>query len=206
MLRYLFLLLLSYGFATQAVRSQNLIFNPRFEQLNQCCEYRISCAPAGWWTASGSTFNFEPVRYDKDRRPIPVPAPLTMGYSDIPGFRTYIQAPLLCPLDQDSLYLLEIKVRERNYRFGSLGILFSDTFIDDTVRYSILVDSTTGLFTRVLMDTFLTLPPDTLFPLREALPQGSFRVIRYVYRARGSERFLVFGNFDPEENFQKRKF
>src|SRR5688500_18233362 len=88
--------------------SQDYIPNGKFMRINECCEYHVSCAPMGWWTSSGSTFNFEPVRYDREKKPIPQPALIRMKGLKDANERSYIQAPLLCPLVEGEDYVIEV--------------------------------------------------------------------------------------------------
>lgn len=159
----------------------------------------------GWWTSSASTFNFKQLKYDKDKNPIPVPAMIKMLGKEGLNDRSYIQAPLLCPLKEGETYEIEISYAQKNVRFSSLGLYFSDSFIHIPAKKVYTVDSLSGFFQVHQYDSLIPFLPQKEFLLKTgALAMGLIKQ-SVQYTATGKERFLLLGNFESDENTSYRR-
>lgn len=188
----------------QSAQSQSYLPNTDFSDLNICCEYRVSCAPMGWWTSSGGTFNFKPIVY-KNRKPVPMPAYIRMqGQKEI-NERSYIQAPLLCPLQKGEEYELEIEYSFPDQSYAALGVYFSDSFIHIPRKVVYQVDSLTGSFRKYEIDSLLPFQPQQTFELNRGWIRKGTYTVRLVYQASGSEKFILLGNFLDDENSHPQK-
>lgn len=162
----------------------------------------------GWWTSSSSTFNFKPIRYDKAKRPIPMPAMIKMRGKDGLNERSYIQAPLLCPLVQGETYEIEIFYSQKKIRFGYLGLYFSDTFIHIPAKKVYTVDTLSGFFQVHQYDSLIAYHPQKTFFLNSGPLAVGEQKQTILYTATGTEKFLLLGNFEDDENtfYQKGLF
>jgi outer membrane protein OmpA-like peptidoglycan-associated protein len=185
--------------------AQHYLPNGDFTNLNICCEYHVSCAPMGWWTSSSSTFNFKPVLYDKSKRPIPVPAMIKMLGEDGLNERSYIQAPLLCPLKEGETYEIEIRYAQRKIRFDYLGVYFSDSFVHIPAKKVYTIDTLTGAFRVHQYDSLVAFKPQQEFHLDTRPTAIGVQKLTLFYTATGKEKFILLGNFsgDPFTSFQK---
>lgn len=182
----------------------NYIANPEFREINQCCEYMVSCAPEGWWTTSGGTFNFEDVEYDKNKQAIPKPALVIVYNSVFPNNRSYIQAPVLCPLVEGDTYLLTLEIRPRQTSIGSFSAYFSDSFLN-IPKKQVYVIGEDGFFKIHNIDSLLTFAPQLNFTGKKYLHKGPFWVrLSAEYIATGKEKFLVLGNFEDDQTQRRR--
>ncbi|MBI1223197.1 MAG: OmpA family protein [Bacteroidetes bacterium] len=184
---------------------QSFLPNTDFSNLNICCEYRVSCAPMGWWTTSGGTFNFKRLQYDKYKRPIPMPAYIKMMGKKEFNERSYIQGPLLCPLEAGKEYILSIEYSFPDQIFQELGVYFSDSFIHVPRKVFYQVDSLTGSFRKFEIDSLLDREPQVLFTLNKGWIRSGIYKAEIHYRARGNERFLVLGNFYSDDQSLPQK-
>ncbi len=180
--------------------TQGYIANSTFASINTCCEYRVSCAPMGWWTSSASTFNFKPIRYDKNRKPIPMPALVMMLGEEGINQRSYIQSPLLCPLRKGETYVLEIDYGFDGLHFEELGIYFSDTFIHIPKKEIFKIDTLSGAFRMHKIDSLLPFQPQFNALLDTRLFGSKRRTLKLEYTATGTERFILLGNFKTDED------
>ncbi|TNE78694.1 MAG: OmpA family protein [Bacteroidetes bacterium] len=177
-------------------QAQNLLPNPQFSDVNICCEYHVSCAPMGWWTCSGGTFNFQKNEFDKNGKLIYKPAMMRILSHKLPDHRSYIQAPILCPLTPGASYTLAMTVRGRNYLPKELGIWLSDTFVNQESVTVYTVDSVGGLFRGYRIDSCLRASPDTNLELEPGNRLFAQKIkLHYRFQATGKERFLILGNF-----------
>jgi len=159
----------------------------------------------GWWTSSASTFNYKPIRYDKDKKPIPMPAlVMVLGEKDI-NQRSYIQSPLLCPLQAGHTYILDIEYGYEDLHFDEIGIYFSDSFIHIPKKEVYKIDSLTGSFRKYYVDSLLPFTPQIQAKLNTHLLSPRKKTLRMEYTAKGSERFILLGNFQSDEKTSFRK-
>ncbi len=188
-------------------RAQNLLPNPQFKAVNTCCEYHVSCAPMGWWTCSGGTFNFEKNEFDKKGKLVYKPAMIRVLSRKLPDHRSYIQAPILCPLQEGASYTLELTVKGRDYLPAELGAWFSDTFVNQASIQVYTVDSLSGMFRGYRIDSCLRAEPDTNLLLRPSNPFIAQKItLRYRFAATGTERFLIVGNFKNDPNTKLHRY
>jgi len=199
-----YFLLLSFLFSLYGW-TQGYIANSDFTAINTCCEYRVSCAPMGWWTSSASTFNFKPIRYDKNKKPIPMPAMVMMLGEEGINQRSFIQSPLLCPLRKGETYILEIEYGYDGLHFEELGIYFSDTFIHIPKKEVFKVDTLSGAFRMHKIDSLLPFQPQITASLDTRLLSTTRRKLRLEYTATGKERFILLGNFKTDEDTRYNK-
>lgn len=159
----------------------------------------------GWWTSSSSTFNFKPLRYDKDKDPIPVPAMIKMLGQDGLNERSYIQAPLLCPMMEGETYEIEISYSQNKMRFAYLGVYFSDSFVHIPAKKVFTIDSLTGAFRVFQYDSLIAFHPQKEFALKTGALAIGVHKLNVLYTATGKEKFLLLGNFEGDENTLYRK-
>jgi len=182
--------------------AQELLPNAEFKQVNRCCEYHVSCAPMGWWTAHGGTLNFKKNTFSKDGKLNYKPA-YFRHKSDLPNHRSYIQAPILCPLEAGERYKLSVVIRAETYLPDQIGILFSDSFINEKPTIITVVDSTTGLFRTERIDSLLPIPATHKLKVpRPTLNRSKKIKLSFTYTAHGHEKFVLLGNFLSDENNQ----
>jgi OOP family OmpA-OmpF porin len=162
---------------TIVLRAQNLLPNPGFEDINICCENSKPCCPKGWFKANFSkytTTNFPRPGIDESLS-VEIIAAAIGGNNH----RTYMQAPILCPLVAGQTYILSMYVRPSEFILDELGAYFSDTLV---VTYS---------------DSRLIVPYQAKFLNEKSFigKKNKWQKIQTTYVATGSEKFVVIGNF-----------
>lgn len=164
--------------------SQNLIANSSFEDVNICTEFNAPCSPAAWKTTSPLI----PVYGgDKTGRYVGI----TVFNSSIKEIRQYLQIKLLCPLRKDKTYKFSIKLKPEQVLIESIGVLFSDSAI--FYNSSMLIRKNPSID---LKDYYSSIP----YKKRKMWTK-----IDVDYRATGSEKYLIIGNFQSDSE-QKRVF
>lgn len=201
-LRYLVFILPLFWIAKST--AQELLPNTDFSDVNICCEYHVSCAPMGWWTCSGGTFNIEKNTFDRQGKLEYKPCLLRIK-SDLPEHRSFIQAPILCQLDSGKEYKLSVQIKARDYLPKKLGILLSDSFIKQESVVIQIIDSISGLFRTYRVDSSLKMPADTLLELSKPLWPNSIQTIQFKFKAQGNEKFVVIGNFLGDETTELQR-
>ncbi len=177
---------------TGAVAGQGLIANTSFETRNSCTEYDAECAPEAW-------FKFPPTIIPLDK--LKGTRTFSGEYADHVvlenknrpfSYRVYLYTMLLCPLEKDSVYELEIHLNPIHETHYELGILFSEEELVPGFVNPLE-------YTPSLVATELNEQPDQV--------QKNWRTIRVRYTAKGGEMFLTFGNFSktPVPFFKKTK-
>lgn len=159
----------------------------------------------GWWTSSGSTFNFDPIRYTKEKEPIPMPALVKMLGEPELNERSYIQAPLLCPLIAGETYEIDLTYTFKDLQFESLGIYFSDSFIHIPKKKVYQIDTFTGSFRVHQMDSLLPFEASVTARLEGSRLASGKRSLKISYTASGSEKFILIGNFNTDEETARSK-
>jgi len=159
------------------LHSQNLLPNPGFEDVNICCENSKPCCPKGWFKANFSkytTTNYPRPGMDESRS-VDIVAASVGGNNH----RTYMQAPILCPLEAGQTYVLSMYVKPREFILDELGAYFSDTLV---VTYS---------------DSRLIVPYQARFINERSFigKKNKWQKIQTTYVATGTEKFLLIGNF-----------
>src|SRR5688572_30760013 len=106
--------------AFTALKSQNLIMNPDFEDENICRENNSPCAPAGWLSVTTTMPTYH-VNEEKFIR-------MLIFNTNGKNRRDYIQTQFLCDLKKDEEYVISLRVKQDECIISSMGILISDQF------------------------------------------------------------------------------
>jgi gliding motility-associated-like protein len=188
--------------------AQNLVINPSFEEYTECPssvhligDHNAITLVEGWSTptvstdyyhicgdnVSGVPSNLTGFQYPKAGEAyvgINMGGPMT-----IPGNVTeYLQGQLVSPLIKDSSYLVEIFVNLADtYRIAidEFGIFFTDTFFYKP-EYVVGYNTSTII---PLVPHLRNEPGNMLNDKEDWMP------LRWVYRAKGAERFFTMGLF-----------
>ncbi len=168
------------GLFPGVLSSQNLIANSGFETRNICTEYEATCAPEAWFKIPPAIIPLDKIKG----------APANSGdFADMIvvenkvrpfNYRVFIYTMLLCPLEKDTQYLLELHVNPIYETHYELGVLFS---VEELIPS--IVNPLPYLPSMVLSDT----------NEGSSGNQKNWRKIQAVYTAQGGEQFLTLGNF-----------
>src|SRR6478609_2655512 len=177
MMTRLLLLLLSVACFTNSP-AQNLVSNGGFEERNVCTEFRVLCAPEGWFRIP-----LDPVSIGKGTAGFLAGnhhETIVMENIARPGiFRTYLYTRLLCPLEKGREYVFTASFRIQNnemLRFVDLAWLdfepfhFQDRIAKARQKMSITPDNKT-----------------------EDQPLG-WKQYSIHFTATGEEQYLLIGN------------
>jgi len=197
------------------LKAQNLIPNPSFEEYTQCpgeppnyWDFDIWLAPP-WTTPTQSSDYFHTCGYLFSGVPsnrvgfenartgeayagfmlLRPGGPLT----DSGGYpREYIEVPLLEPLKKDSVYLLKIYVSladSSKMTTDNFEVLFTSNLVQIPPHPVFYLDSYA-----FLASPQLTNPPGNYLDQQEG-----WQELKWIYRARGNERFMTLGIFSTYE-------
>lgn len=172
----IFLALLIAGAGISTARSQNLLANGDFSEINICKEYGMACGPKAWFSVPiGSEYFFRGSGYDGKNY---------VGYCAYdfanPAHRTFLETELLCPLVKDSMYVFE-------------AMIYGDCI--DKHKVSIYLPSWDYLYDST---DFTVIKPAASFADDMELTKTDkkhWRKLRLIFRAKGNEKYLVIGNF-----------
>ncbi len=168
------------GLFPGVLSSQNLIANGGFETRNICTEYEATCAPEAWFKIPPAIIPLDKIKG----------APANSGdFADMIvvenklrpfNYRVFMYTMLLCPLEKDTQYVLELYVNPIYETHYEIGVLFS---VEELIPG--IVNPLPFLPSMVLSDTNEVSPGN----------QKNWRKIQAVYTAQGGEQFLTLGNF-----------
>jgi len=159
---------------------QNLIANGSFDDTNMCTEFNAPCSPSAWKTTSPYLLDY----FDHY-------IGFTIFNTSKEGVRKYLQTKLLCPLKKDQLYKFSIRLKPGTVLIKSFGVLFLDS------EYF----SKTNTLIKIKPSIDLTQEYSKLSKKK----RKEWTKIQMEYKANGTEKFLVFGNFQLDRE-QDRLF
>ncbi|MEM1321411.1 MAG: OmpA family protein [Bacteroidota bacterium] len=182
-----FLLLL---LGNTCLSAQNLLPNPGFEDINVCHKYHEECSPKGWRSTTPKLVKFH--RFDPSIAP--GEAREGLNYMSLllydkarPEDRKFIQTELLCPLDSGRWYEFQVHIKSEKFWFAQLDIAFLDS-----------------IFFEKKNQPLLGLAPTLGLPIPPSLPANQWVFLSGRFQAKGTERFLLIGNFSPSEQLAIR--
>jgi OOP family OmpA-OmpF porin len=164
-------------FIPVAIQAQNLLPNAGFEEVNVCCENSKMCCPKGWFKTNFSKYTT--TSYPRPGMKESLAVEVTGAAIGGNNYRTYIQAPVLCPLMPGTTYTLSMYVQPKQFALDELEAYFSDTFV---VTFS---------------DSRLIVPYQVVFKNERSFigKKNKWQKIEASYTATGNEKFVVIGNF-----------
>lgn len=167
---------------SQGARSQNLLANPSFEEVNICTEYFAPCAPVGWENVSPAfkmRYGYHGYKNNAGKQHIWLLAGAT---SDD---RNYAQTRLLCPM-----------VKGKQYRLtGIIGINSTHTSILPELDFYFSKEYVFRETGRALTD----LPPALSARKENVVKDGekTFFRLEAVFTAAGDYTHLLMGQLQP---------
>lgn len=171
---YIVILVMLHGTAP----AQNLVANGDFEDENICTEYTKNCAPEAWIATSlyaNYYFDQQPLAYEGGHF-----VGIAAGSIISKGRRNFVRTRLLCGLQKDHQYRLELYVRSPHHVLDSIGAYFTaGDFMFENRRFTEL---TPQLWSVDGLDTPRQAPT-------------TWQKISWVYTATGTEGYLTIGNF-----------
>jgi len=167
------------------VHTQNFLPNPGFEEANSCHKYQEECCPMGWWSTGPKL-----VKYHRYLKPGQVSRAYAgkahmslLLYDRARDFdRKFIQAPLLCPLIAGQEYVFSAYIKTDYFRIARLGIAFNDS-----------------LFFAKSNKALQQTEPQLLLQVPPTLPADQWVRLEGRFIAKGSEQFIIVGNFESDE-------
>lgn len=160
-------------------RAQNILANSDFTDINICTEHGAKCAPEAWFLASPNI----PL-YKNGNVGITI---LNTGKANV---RQYFQTEMLLPMEQGETYEISLRIKADQCILNSIGIKFSDQFIcfeND----------------KLIEDSDIDFTPQ-LKKIRKR-KHRKWMDLTFTYKATGSERFILIGSFQSDQN-QTRDF
>lgn len=207
---------LSLGAAAQTIPilSSNLVFNPSFEEYQECPRKidalgHLTIVDAWYQPTEGSADYFNVC----GTRECGVPrnklgiqdAHLGSGFCGIycskTDYREYLQTELREPLREGEMYRVSFYVSLSEYSSGAvatIGALFTNERISDTVR-SVLMDKTIRQLAPGISQIVASYyEPQVVNDYDRVLDDTkAWMQVSGVFKAKGGERFLTIGNFYP---------
>ena len=167
-----------------SVFSQNLLVNPGFEEENICSEYKVNCAPEGWiYTVPSFIYYYTDAQLAHQGSRF---VALIAGHSQKPYYRTFVRSRLLCALQKNKTYRLELFVKSVHPVLDSLGVYFSS--------YDFLFEK----------QPYQKITPSLYFTNSKIKPSKNdtaWQKISFDYKANGNEIFITLGNFSKRGIF-----
>ncbi len=176
------LLLLSFPFSSLA---QNLLPNPSFEDINTCHKYHEECCPSAWRSTTPKLIKYH--RHDQHFDPgLAQDGNKYLSlllYDKARKFdRKFLQGQLLCPLEKGQLYEFSIYIKTEQLRIRQLEVVFRDS-----------------VFFEKNNTALMGLQADISLPLPANFQASQWTKLKANYRATGQEKFILIGNFSPDE-------
>lgn len=174
-----------FCFFVTSINAQNLLPNPGFEEVNICQTYDEECCPMGWWSTTPKFVRYN--RFNLKRQTNRAKEgnkhmTLLVFNKARPFDRKFIQAPLLCSLEQNKTYRFQMFVKTEDYHIQELGLLFSDTlyFAKQHLR---------------LQD------PESIIRLKmpSSFKSEEWTKVEVEFKAKGDEQYLIIGNFQNDD-------
>jgi outer membrane protein OmpA-like peptidoglycan-associated protein len=159
--------------------AQNLVANGDFEDENVCTEFRVLCAPEGW-------FHFPGIANYYVSRNMAKPYSGTkfemvkMGNiaSRSNNLSSYLYTKILCPLVADKEYKLTLYISAPGGNFNHLDVWLGD------------VEPGSPNMPYLELEPSFTIEPKYII---ERIPTGWVKT-ELIFTANGGEQFLLFGN------------
>lgn len=205
------------GVAAQAIPqslSTNLVFNPSFEDYQECPRKidalgKLTTVDA-WYQPTAGSADYYNVCGSRDcgvpRNKLGIQdAHLGNGFCGIycskTDYREYLQTELKEPLKTGEMYRVSFYVSLSEYSSGAvatIGALFTAERVGDTVR-SVLMDKTIKQLAPGISQTVATyFEPQVVNDYERVLDDTkAWMQVSGVFTAKGGERFMTIGNFYP---------
>lgn len=160
-----------------AVKSQNLLANPGFEEFNICVEYRALCAPEAWFNIPATN-----ILVNSRVAPDPVsghmllifPVGNVMANFNKPRF---VYTGFCCPLIAGQKYTLSFFLNTATVNFKQLAFYFTDT------------EPSSGNVNQLIKTPDLIITPQHI----DSNNNQSWKHIKCNYIATGKEKFFIMG-------------
>ena len=205
------------GVAAQAIPqslSTNLVFNPSFEDYQECPRKidalgKLTTVDA-WYQPTAGSADYYNVCGSRDcgvpRNKLGIQdAHFGNGFCGIycskTDYREYLQTELKEPLKTGEMYRVSFYVSLSEYSSGAvatIGALFTAERVGDTVR-SVLMDKTIKQLAPGISQTVATyFEPQVVNDYERVLDDTkAWMQVSGVFTAKGGERFMTIGNFYP---------
>lgn len=172
----IFIAFLIAGAGISTARSQNLLANADFSEINICKEYGMACGPKAWFSVPiGNEYFFRGSGFDGKNY---------VGYCAYdfanPAHRTFLETELLCPLIKDSMYVFEAMIYGDCIDKHKVSIYLPVLdYLYDTTDFTVIKPAASFADDMELIKT----------------EKRHWRKLRLIFRAKGNEKYLVIGNF-----------
>ena len=206
-------LLLLYSGSLKAQTSDNMVYNPSFEDYRSCPQkieaLGVMTDVEAWWQPTKGSSDYFNACGSRD---CAVPRN-KMGYQTAhngqaycgiycsqANYREYLQTELKQPLEAGHRYHVSFWVSladKSPHAIATLGALFTREMIDDTTSWDILMErETMENEGNELVSIATYLMPQILNPTDSTLADSKiWREVSGEFTAEGGERFLTIGNF-----------
>ena len=165
--------------------SQNLVANPAFEDINNCCENKADCSYEAWFlmnTTLPTAFYGTSLQLKKGDNYLTIP----IAGSELGLSSNCIATPLLCSMRPDEQYEIEIQVEPRTFLTTIIEALFTDTFSVNIRKQTEASVSFKGSGKKGL-----------IYDKKKDLI-----TLTGTYTANGTERYLMLGLFSGSAKFK----
>lgn len=194
--------------------TNNLIYNPSFEEYSDCPKniepYGYMSQAVAWWQPTGGSADYynkcgrKQTTIPKNKLGIQMPRTgvgMVGIYTSKTTYREYIQTQLKQDLLEGERYKLRFYVSLSEYSAGAvatIGGLFTKERIEEDTR-EMLTDNTTKKYEKGVSQSISTyLKPQVVNPFDNPLVDTeNWTKIEGEFTAKGGERFLTIGNFYP---------
>jgi gliding motility-associated-like protein len=113
--------------------------------------------------------------------------------STVDNYREYLQTALSSVLMKDSIYVIELSIK-------STHVKNQNEWATDRLEVFLSNDSVQGKVMSGFIPSRIDTPPSKVFFLRNIIDTVNWYRYRGFYRAIGNERFVIIGNFSPEDS------
>ena len=179
-LRSLLLMITLLFFGT--VKSQNMLANADFEELNNCTEFHQDCSSEAWFyikPAITPLINFKSVPQPASGKDLLILPVENIEHPE--KGRSFVYTMFCCPPEKGIKYKIAFYINTGGKSFYGMDLYMrsteftSDNFFPDSVQHDIHIpaEDVTNVF-------------------------GSWNYISLLYTARGDEKFLLLGNLSKQ--------
>ena len=168
---------------TSSIEGQNLLLNSGFEEVNICSEYQAPCAPEAWFRLPPTDVNVNTKKENTIYKGNTSELVVVENKNKPLTYRVFLYSMLLKPLQKDSTYQLSLYINPLKHDNFDLGVLLTD--------HELVSGEINPL--NYVADLHITPTVST----QESKHQDWYKV-KSVYKAKGGERFISFGNFDKK--------
>lgn len=206
-------LLPSLFLCAQTSRSQNLVYNPSFEEYRECPRKIDALGTLtivdAWFQPTAGSADYFNVCGSRDcrvpRNKLGVQEPHSgQGYCGIycskTDYREYLQTQLKEPLREGELYRISFYVSLSEYSSGAvatIGALFTPDRVGDTVRSVLMCKELKQLAPNISQVVASYFEPQVVNSGQAISDTKGWTRITGTFVANGGERFLTIGNFFP---------